>query len=182
MDPAKLVFLDERGVDTAMSGEPLGSTTPTHARAPRGQRALGRAPGGHWKRLTILGALAADGLEVALKAAVGTSVVPVEVTAVGVERYAAGVEATAYFCCLEAVQNAAKHSGADKVDVYAEVTDTLVEVFVRDRGAGFDVDAVADDRHGVRGSILNRMARHGGRASIRSRPGDGTEVRLEVTR
>jgi len=82
----------------------------------------------------------------------------------------------------EAMVNAAKHSGADKVDVYAEVTDALVEVFVRDRGAGFDVDGVADDRHGVRGSILNRMARHGGRASIRSRPGDGTEVRLEVTR
>lgn len=49
-------------------------------------------------------------------------------------------------------------------------------------GAGFDLDAVADDRHGVRGSILNRMARHGGRASVRSQPGDGTEVRLEVTR
>ncbi len=82
----------------------------------------------------------------------------------------------------EAMVNAAKHSGADKIDVYAEVTETLVEVFVRDRGAGFDVDSVADDRHGVRGSILNRMARHGGRASVRSRPGDGTEVRLEVTR
>ena len=39
-----------------------------------------------------------------------------------------------------------------------------------------------EDRYGVRGSILNRMTRHGGRASIRSHPGDGTEVRLEVTR
>ncbi len=82
----------------------------------------------------------------------------------------------------EAMVNAAKHSGADKVDVYAEVTDDLVEVFVRDRGVGFDVDAVADDRHGVRDSISNRMVRHGGRASVRSQPGDGTEVRLEVTR
>jgi signal transduction histidine kinase len=76
--------------------------------------------------------------------------------------------------------NAAKHSGADKIDVYAEVTDGLVEVFVRDRGRGFDLDAVPEDRMGVRGSIVNRLARHGGRASIRSRPGDGTEVRLEI--
>ena len=78
--------------------------------------------------------------------------------------------------------NAAKHSGADKIDVYAEVTEDLVEVFVRDRGAGFDLDAVPEDRYGVRGSILNRMSRHGGRASVRSQPGDGTEVRLEITR
>lgn len=107
--------------------------------------------------------------------------VPVEVVMVGDCETSDAVQALVR-AAREAMVNAAKHSGADKVDVYAEVTDTLVEVFVRDRGAGFDVDAVADDRHGVRGSILNRMARHGGRASIRSRPGDGTEVRLEVTR
>ena len=65
MDPAKLVFLDESGVDTAM--------TPTYARAPRGQRALGRVPGGHWKRLTILGALAADGLVAAMTVAAATT-------------------------------------------------------------------------------------------------------------
>ena len=107
--------------------------------------------------------------------------VPVEVVMVGDCETTDAVQALVR-AAREAMVNAAKHSGADKVDVYAEVTDTLVEVFVRDRGAGFDVDEVADDRHGVRGSILNRMARHGGRASIRSRPGDGTEVRLEVTR
>ena len=65
VDPAKLVFLDESGVDTAM--------TPTHARAPQGQRALGRAPGGHWKRLTILGALAADGLVAVMTVAAATT-------------------------------------------------------------------------------------------------------------
>jgi signal transduction histidine kinase/phage shock protein PspC (stress-responsive transcriptional regulator) len=107
--------------------------------------------------------------------------VPVEVVMVGDCDTSDAVQALVR-AAREAMVNAAKHSGADKVDVYAEVTDTLVEVFVRDRGAGFDVDAVADDRHGVRGSILNRMVRHGGRASIRSHPGDGTEVRLEVTR
>ena len=78
--------------------------------------------------------------------------------------------------------NAAKHSGADKIDVYAEITDDLVEVFVRDRGAGFDLDTVAEDRMGVAGSIIDRMARHGGTATVRSQPGEGTEVRLEITR
>jgi signal transduction histidine kinase len=51
---------------------------------------------------------------------------------------------------------------------------------VRDRGAGFDLAAVDDDRHGVRGSIILRMQRHGGRAEIRSTPGEGTEVRLSM--
>src|SRR5215203_2788871 len=81
----------------------------------------------------------------------------------------------------EAIVNAAKHSGADKIDVYAEVDDDRVEVFVRDRGQGFDLDDVGEDRMGVKGSILDRMDRHGGKASVRSRPGEGTEVRLEIT-
>jgi signal transduction histidine kinase len=78
--------------------------------------------------------------------------------------------------------NAAKHSSADKIDVYAEVDEDSVEVFVRDRGKGFDAEAVAQDRLGVKGSIIDRMARHGGSATIRSAPGDGTEVRLELKR
>ena len=78
----------------------------------------------------------------------------------------------------EAVVNAARHSGAGKVDVYAEATPARVEVFVRDRGAGFDPDQVAADRHGLRDSIVDRMQRHGGSAEIKSRPGEGTEVRL----
>jgi len=65
VDATRLVFLDESGVDTVM--------TPIYARAPRGQRALGRAPGGHWKRLTILGALAADGLVAAMTVAAATT-------------------------------------------------------------------------------------------------------------
>jgi signal transduction histidine kinase len=81
----------------------------------------------------------------------------------------------------EAMVNAAKHSGAEKIDVYAEVDEESVEVFVRDRGHGFDVEAVAEDRMGVKGSIIDRMARHGGSAAIRS-ASDGTEVRLEITR
>ncbi|GAA3606048.1 ATP-binding protein [Microlunatus ginsengisoli] len=81
----------------------------------------------------------------------------------------------------EAMVNAAKHSGADKIDVYAEVDEGTVEVFVRDRGKGFDIDEIGEDRMGVKGSIIDRMARHGGKAVVRSTPGEGTEVRLEIT-
>ena len=80
----------------------------------------------------------------------------------------------------EAVTNAAKHSGAPRIDVYAEVEDGRVEVFVRDRGKGFDPDDVPEGRMGVRESIRARMDRSGGTATIRSEPGNGTEVRLEI--
>ncbi|HMS35778.1 MAG TPA: PspC domain-containing protein [Arachnia sp.] len=80
----------------------------------------------------------------------------------------------------EAVTNAAKHSGAPRIDVYAEAEDGHVEVFVRDRGTGFDPDVVPPGRMGVRESIMARMERHGGTASIRSEPGHGTEVRVEI--
>jgi signal transduction histidine kinase len=80
----------------------------------------------------------------------------------------------------EAMVNAAKHSGADKIDVYAESAGDRVEVFVRDRGRGFETDAVSEDRLGVRRSIVDRMERHGGSATVRSAPGEGTEVRLSM--
>ena len=49
---------------------------------------------------------------------------------------------------------------------------------MRDRGVGFDPDAVASDRHGLRDSIVERMRRHGGTAEVRSNAGSGTEIRL----
>ena len=82
----------------------------------------------------------------------------------------------------EAVTNAAKHAGTGRVDVYAEVSAGAVDVFVRDRGAGFSLDDVPVDRYGVRRSILDRMERHGGTAEIRSVAGEGTEVRLHLPR
>ncbi|HWU21494.1 MAG TPA: PspC domain-containing protein [Nocardioides sp.] len=80
----------------------------------------------------------------------------------------------------EAVTNAAKHADVGRVDVYAELAARSAEVFVRDRGIGFDVGAVAEDRRGVRGSIVDRMERHGGTGEVRSTPGVGTEVRLRL--
>lgn len=82
----------------------------------------------------------------------------------------------------EAIVNAAKHSGTPEVAVYVEVTDAAVELFVRDRGVGFDLESVPADRWGVRHSIMERMERHGGTAEVRSVPGGGTEVRLAVPR
>ncbi|HIW62603.1 MAG TPA: PspC domain-containing protein [Candidatus Stackebrandtia excrementipullorum] len=80
----------------------------------------------------------------------------------------------------EAMVNAAKHSGVETISLYAETEPELLSVFVRDRGVGFDPDDIADDRHGVRGSILDRMRRHGGDAEVRSAVGEGTEVRLSM--
>ncbi len=80
----------------------------------------------------------------------------------------------------EALVNAARHAGVQTVSLYAEVEAEELSVFVRDRGAGFEIDSVAESRHGVRGSIIGRMQRHGGRAEIRSAAGDGTEVRLTM--
>ena len=82
----------------------------------------------------------------------------------------------------EAVTNAAKHSGASRVDVFAEVDPERVEVFIRDRGCGFDEATIRQDRMGVKESIRARMERHGGTARIRTAPGEGTEVRLELRR
>lgn len=78
----------------------------------------------------------------------------------------------------EAMVNAAKHSGVDTVSLYAEVEPDQLSVFIRDRGRGFQLSTVDDDRHGLRGSIIGRMRRHGGRADLRTAPGEGTEVRL----
>jgi signal transduction histidine kinase/phage shock protein PspC (stress-responsive transcriptional regulator) len=107
--------------------------------------------------------------------------VPVELVTVGDCDTSEPIQALVR-AAREAMVNAAKHSGADKIDVYAEVDEDSVQVFVRDRGKGFDVDAVAQDRLGVKGSIIDRMGRHGGTATIRSASGDGTEVRLEIKR
>jgi signal transduction histidine kinase len=88
----------------------------------------------------------------------------------------------------EAMANAARHGAAAtdatdvaagvSVSVFAEAEGDRVEVFVRDRGQGFDLDAVPADRRGVRESILGRMRRAGGRATIHTAPGEGTEVEL----
>jgi signal transduction histidine kinase len=82
----------------------------------------------------------------------------------------------------EAIANAAKHSGAGKVSVYAEVSPDAVDIWIADQGVGFDVGAVNGDRRGLSDSIVGRMRRHGGTATITSELGEGTEVHLHMER
>ena len=79
----------------------------------------------------------------------------------------------------EAVVNAAKHSGAPSVSVYVELASDETIGYVRDRGSGFDPEAVPADRQGIRESIVGRLGRHGGSAQVTSSP-EGTEVSLRL--
>ncbi|WP_242608877.1 ATP-binding protein [Actinomadura formosensis] len=107
--------------------------------------------------------------------------VPIEIVCVGDtaldERLGAALQAA-----REAMVNAAKYAEAPSVSVYAEVESDGIAIFVRDRGKGFVLDDVPEDRMGVRGSIIGRMERNGGKAAVRTAPGEGTEVRLEMKR
>ncbi|HEX5188797.1 MAG TPA: PspC domain-containing protein [Streptosporangiaceae bacterium] len=82
----------------------------------------------------------------------------------------------------EATVNSAKWSGAGTVSLFAEVEPATVSVYVRDRGRGFDPAAVPADRKGLAESVRARMERRGGSATVRSTPGEGTEVVLTMPR
>jgi phage shock protein PspC (stress-responsive transcriptional regulator) len=82
----------------------------------------------------------------------------------------------------EAVVNAARHAGVERVDVFVEADSAELAGFVRDTGKGFDPDAVAADRRGISESIVGRVHRLGGTAVLTSRPGAGTEVEIKVPR
>jgi signal transduction histidine kinase len=119
----------------------------------------------------------AAALDAAASEVEGDHHVPIEVVTVGdapLDDKAAALVAAV----REALVNASKFAGPEPIAVYAEVEDGRFEVFVRDRGPGFDPEAVPADRRGVRDSIVGRMERHGGTATVHSRPGQGTEVEL----
>jgi signal transduction histidine kinase len=107
--------------------------------------------------------------------------VPIEVVTVGDGPLDGDLEAMVQ-AAREAMTNAAKFAGSDRIDLYAEVEPAGVEVFVRDRGVGFDPLAIPSDRRGVRDSIVGRMERHRGRAAVHSKAGEGTEVELVMER
>lgn len=119
--------------------------------------------------------LEAQGLGSALRARARKAPISVAVEADDVGRYSPEVEAAVYFCVLEAIQNAIKYSGSDRVDVRLhQVADRLI-FEVSDRGRGFDPGA------GVRGRGLVNMADRldalGGELVVNSSPGNGTTVR-----
>ncbi len=126
---------------------------------------------------------AADSLDAAVtEAVVGVESrhgVPISVVVVGDMRPGPG-ELALVAALAEACQNAVRH-GAPPVSVYVEVRPEAVEAFIKDSGEGFDPASIAADRHGVRDSIVGRMRRTGGNATIR-RLARGTEVALSVPR
>ena len=128
-------------------------------------------------------AQAADSLDAAVtEAVVGVESrygVPISVVVVGDMRPGPG-ELALVAALAEACQNAVRH-GAPPVSVYVEVRPRAIEAFIKDNGAGFDPATIADDRHGVRDSIVGRMRRAGGSATIR-RLARGTEIALSVPR
>lgn len=105
--------------------------------------------------------------------------VPVEVVTVGDhplnQRTSALVGAA-----TEAMVNAAKHSGADRMSLFFEAETEELVVYVTDQGRGFDVDGIEDDRKGIAESIHSRVERVGGTVEINSELGEGTEVVLSV--
>ena len=106
--------------------------------------------------------------------------VPIDVITVGDAAVSERAEALVA-AAREAMVNAAKFApDAGEIAVYAELSNGRAQVFVRDRGDGFDPDAVPADRRGLRESIVGRMERAGGLANVRSAPGTGTEVELEM--
>ncbi|GHF47619.1 histidine kinase [Streptomyces mashuensis] len=108
--------------------------------------------------------------------------VPIEVVVVGDCPLDEGLGAQLQ-AAREAMVNAAKYGGeGGAVQVYAEVEGRTVFISVRDHGPGFDLDAVPEDRMGVRESIIGRMQRNGGTARLRSAPDGGTVVELEMER
>jgi signal transduction histidine kinase len=155
------------------------------ARLARGQERELRTwlygPGGYRRPVT---ARAHEGLTDALAAAAAevedTYALTVRPVVVGGDRPLDDDLRALVLAAREAMVNAAKHAGVDEVSVYAEVEPDEVNVFVRDRGGGFDPDAVPADRHGLAGSVHGRMARHGGTVRLRTHPGEGTEVHLRM--
>ncbi|MGO9975388.1 MAG: sensor histidine kinase [Solirubrobacteraceae bacterium] len=105
--------------------------------------------------------------------------ITVELTAIGDRGLDADGEALVA-AAREALRNAARHAPAAPVFVFAEITRSRVQVFIRDEGPGFELEAVAPERRGIRDAVIGRMASVGGYAAIDSTPGEGTEVVLTM--
>jgi signal transduction histidine kinase len=118
--------------------------------------------------------LADQGLVAALEAQVRKAAIPTEVVADGIARYPQEVEATIYFCALEALNNAAKYSGASRARVRLAHEDGVITFDITDDGAGFDA-AEKREGTGLRG-MTDRVDAVGGTLDIRSAPGAGTTV------
>jgi signal transduction histidine kinase len=118
--------------------------------------------------------LEAEGLERALASQVQRSPIPIELGADGLRRYDREVEATVYFCVLEAVRNAITHAGADRLRVQLVDRHDRLGFRVVDDGCGFDPSQVA---HGSGlTTMADRLDALGGSLAIRAGGDGGAEV------
>ena len=118
--------------------------------------------------------LADEGLAPALAAQARRAPMPVTVSADGIERYPQEVEATAYFCVLEALQNASKYAGASAVSITLSTSDGRLDFEVTDDGRGFDPATTA--RGSGLQNMVDRVEAIGGTLEVRSAPGAGTRL------
>jgi signal transduction histidine kinase len=119
--------------------------------------------------------LQSEGLPGALREAVARVAIPAQLDCDGTRRYPAELEAAVYFCCLEALQNAAKHAGDDAhATVRLKPHDGMLEFEISDNGRGFDTTA-ATHGAGVQ-NMTDRIGALGGTLQIESTPGQGTKV------
>ena len=116
------------------------------------------------------------GLSEALVAAAGRAAIPTTVIADGLGRYPQVVEAAVYFCCLEALQNAAKHAGEGaQANVTVREDAGALRFEVADDGAGFDPASGAQQGHGFV-NMSDRVGAIGGSLAVDSAPGAGTRI------
>jgi signal transduction histidine kinase len=118
--------------------------------------------------------LADEGLATAMKAQARKATVPVSVKADGLGRYPAEIEATVYFCCLEALQNVQKYAGASTASVSLEQRNGQLCFAVEDDGSGFE-PGVTPKGAGLT-NLTDRLDALGGTLRIESRPGAGTRL------
>lgn len=124
--------------------------------------------------------LSDQGLVPALQLALSASAIPVEVEADGSRRPEPGVEAALYFCCLEAVQNATKHSGAAQVTVRVTEIQDVWRLSVTDDGMGIDASRQGDSGGAGMANMRDRLDSVGGTLVIGTWPGGGTAVTATV--
>jgi signal transduction histidine kinase len=126
--------------------------------------------------------LADEGLVAALRSAVAASPMPVTVDTRGLSRLPAAVEAALYFCCMEAVQNAAKHSGAATVSVLVDQDPCRWQLTVTDEGNGFDQTSTSSTLGAGLANMRDRLDAVGGTVQVTSREHTGTTVTALVPR
>ena len=123
--------------------------------------------------------LASDGLLAALKAMTRRAAIPITLESVGLERVTPPVESAAYFCCVEAVQNATKHGGGGvRVAIRLLMSDGVLSFVIADDGCGFDARTAG--RHQGLTNLRDRIEALGGRFKIGSIPDQGTTVSGEI--